>query len=669
MYSVGYIIGFFVTALLISALVTQLFLWLLKHWNAAIPRLLAANGLSLFLISVLGAYGKADGGEPNFQKAFAAYAIPQLVWLVIGLIRDGRKARKAERPKAAEAAPADVPPSQADGDLTSLSVERPAPEGTLSPDASLVPPTGAPLELSKSESSREASANFVVRHWRGELPLWVSYWIFGFLGNIAAAVFVAAVGAALSRSGGYNPAKILGTIVLLWLGLGLVSVWQLVGIWRSADRHVSRKGSKIWAGLAKTAVVLGILRIVVEFAQTGYPQIAEAVGMAFFDDPDIPAYSIRIMRNGTEVEVSGGFKYGLNDDFVRILKAAPQVKVVHLNSDGGRLGEAEKLYHAIHERGLSTYTSRRCASACTLAFMAGRERWLHANGRLGFHAPTFPGMSDSDAQDASRNQRKLMIDAGVSSDFVARALATPNSTIWYPTLQELNAARAITGVADAYKFAVSGWGANVGRQEIEEQLTRVGSVFAAFKTARPEDFTKMVDRMTSGYLSGETEGALIDAARAQLLPIITRYRPLADDQTILDLGRLLVDQYKALAAVDKQLCYEYASGVDAKKNYVTYLPDALRQREVELSERILRTATARQPISAKMAEPLWDSIGTRLAKRFRADDLELLTQQNLDGLQRARYCEMVIAMYEEILNLPANSALLVLRSNFQDLAE
>ncbi len=34
----------------------------------------------------------------------------------------------------------------------------------------------------------------------------------------------------------------------------------------------------------------------------------------------------------------------------------------------------------------------RCLSACTLAFAGGRERWLGGAGKLGFHAPDFPGM-------------------------------------------------------------------------------------------------------------------------------------------------------------------------------------------------------------------------------------------------------------------------------------
>ncbi|MGO4388565.1 hypothetical protein AB4Y85_13610 [Microvirga sp. 2YAF29] len=668
MYSVGYATGFFVTALLIVALITQFFLWLLKHWNASVPRLLVANGLSLFVISLLNAFGKADGGEPKFQAAFASFAIPQLAWLVIGLVRDGRKVRRVEKGEAAAAVPANSPSSQSDANATPLSVALPSEaQVALSADDHSAP-FAAPQELPK-RGTEKPKANFIARHWRGELPLWVSYWVFGFLANIVATIFVVAVSGVLSEGGDYNPTKILIVLVSIWVGIGLIAVWQLVGIWRSADRHVSRKGSRVWAGLAKIAVVLGILRMVLEFGQVGYPQITETVRMAFFDDPDIPAYAIRIMRNGTEVEVSGGFKYGLNDDFVRILKAAPQVKVVHLNSDGGRLGEAEKLYNTIRKLGLSTYTSRRCASACTMAFMAGRERWIHPNGRLGFHAPTFPGMGASDAAEASSSQRKFMIEAGVPSEFVSRALATPNSTMWYPTREELVTARAATGVADNYKFAVSGWGANVGRAEIEEQLLKVGSVFAALKSARPQDFTKMVDRVTNGYLFGESEGAVIDAARAQMLPIIIQYRPLADDQTILDQGRLLLDQYKALSAVDKQLCYEYASGVDATKNYVAYLPGPMRQREVELSERILKTATARETVSAKAAEPLWSIVGGQLAKRFGANEIELLTQGNLSPSHRARYCDLAIAMYEEMLNLPMSSAVQVLRDNFQDLAK
>jgi hypothetical protein len=92
----------------------------------------------------------------------------------------------------------------------------------------------------------------------------------------------------------------------------------------------------VWAGLAKIAVAYGVLQLIVVFGTKGLPQLTELSRMAFMDDPSIPAYSIRIMRNGTEAEIYGGFKYGLTDDFLKILRASPQIKIVHLNSVGGR---------------------------------------------------------------------------------------------------------------------------------------------------------------------------------------------------------------------------------------------------------------------------------------------------------------------------------------------
>ncbi|WP_441967017.1 hypothetical protein [Microvirga sp. 2MCAF38] len=624
-----------------------------------------ANGLTLFISTVLSAFGHADGADPNFQNAFAAYVIPQIIWLVIGLVREGRRAALSQNITSGAVATSEPQTTIALAERTDLASSQAHSSEQL---FEATTPESASTQAAARKSSISGSKqfnNFIARHWRGEFPLWVSYWIFGFVANIACLAFATLIGAALSHANGYNPIGILATIVSVWLGLALILIWQLVGIWRSANGHINQKKSSIWAGLAKFAVLAGIARAAMEFGQSGYPQIVEASRMAFLDDPDIPAYSFRIMKNGTEVEVSGGFKYGLTDDFIRLLKAAPQVNVVHLNSDGGRLGEAERLYRAISSRGLITYSSSRCLSACTLAFAAGRERWLHANAKLGFHAPAFPGMSDTDLSDASQSQRTLMVASGIMSDFVSKALATPNRTMWYPTQDELLRARVVTGVADQYKFAVSGWGANLNRAQMEEQFTKNIPLFSTLKAVRPNDFAKLVDEFNAGYLNGETEGKLIDSAKAKVLPIISSYRPFADDQTLIDLGRLMVDQYKFLAFTDKQLCYEYASGANATRNYSAYLSAPLRQRELEISERILKTAASRQTISEKTVEPFWQIVGVRLATRFGSDKIQLLTQTDLTTAQRAQYCDMAIAMYEEILNLKDGNAAMVLRSNFQ----
>src|SRR6202171_2751323 len=135
--------------------------------------------------------------------------------------------------------------------------------------------------------------NFIARNWRGEFSLGTTYWLFGFLGNLFAGVLAIAVMAAFQSDGGYEPRAIFATILLVWVGIVTIALWQRVGVWRSADRHIKA----------------------------------------------------RVLR---------GFKYGLTDDFVKILNASRQIKVVHLDSLGGRIGEAEKLNKVIRSKNLDT---------------------------------------------------------------------------------------------------------------------------------------------------------------------------------------------------------------------------------------------------------------------------------------------------------------------------
>ena len=71
----------------------------------------------------------------------------------------------------------------------------------------------------------------------------------------------------------------------IWAVLLLLTVWQQVGIWRSAGKHQSRGGTAFWAGAAKFMVVLGVLGSASVFLTKGVPQINELTKLAFGDDP------------------------------------------------------------------------------------------------------------------------------------------------------------------------------------------------------------------------------------------------------------------------------------------------------------------------------------------------------------------------------------------------
>lgn len=299
--------------------------------------------------------------------------------------------------------------------------------------------------------------NVVAKHWRGQLSLWISYWVVGLLASFAVALVPIAFGK-MFKSGGYYPPAIFAALYFSWAALVMIVVWEYVGIWRSATNYIAQRriaGRRaFWGGLAQASVAIGVLSSIASFGLYGIPQLKEVFRITFLQDPSIPSYSIRIIGGGTAAEIVGGFKYGLTDDFERLLETSGRINVVHLDSIGGRVGEGEKLYKLIREKGLSTYVPSKCMSACTVAFAGGKERYLEKSAVLGFHRGTFPGAPEGELDET---QRKVFMDSGFDGSFVQIALSTPHKDMWKPSADVLLKSRVITSVVEGGRFARSGF--------------------------------------------------------------------------------------------------------------------------------------------------------------------------------------------------------------------
>jgi hypothetical protein len=170
-------------------------------------------------------------------------------------------------------------------------------------------------------------------------------------------------------------------------------------------------------------------------------------------DTDLPYYVFRALRQGTEIEFSGVIRYGTAQDLRQILGANSAAKMLHLNSPGGEVFEAREMVQIVRARGLTTTTDKFCMSACTLVFLAGRERYLAPGAQLGFHRPDAFDMSPAEIDAIERSDRDFMLSLGIPSAFVDKAFSTPSSAIWIPKDSELKSAGVITGVNS--KFLVS----------------------------------------------------------------------------------------------------------------------------------------------------------------------------------------------------------------------
>lgn len=441
-------------------------------------------------------------------------------------------------------------------------------------------------------------------------------------------------------------------------------IFQAIGIWRAALRYrrerraENRRGE--WGLAALATVTLWAFALVFELVRAGVPQLSEAWNMSILGDPGIPNYGLRLMRGGTEAEIAGGFKYGLAHDAARVFASAPGLKVLHLNSGGGRLGEAEKLVRLIRERSLTTYTSASCSSACTVAFLAGRERWLKQGARLGFHHESFAGSENFNSM------RDLLIQAGLPRAFVDRAVAPSSKDMWYPTMDELIQAKAISGVVDNYRFAVSGYGIRPDARTFEAQLRRT-PLFASIESSEPATFRAIVDVFHRKYVDGDTEGHILDELRtSKITPLILAHMIYADDQLLADYAALMADQYEALGQRDVSACFQYAAK-SASTNLVNLLPDELKARELALSEAVLRSTVLRKPSTDVPLQTIYRTIFDRLAAQYGAAQVRILSNPAKVQLgQYGDYCKMATAMFRTIAALPAEQAGMVMSQIFSN---
>lgn len=513
--------------------------------------------------------------------------------------------------------------------------------------------------------------NFIARNWRGEYPIAVTYWGFGVLSGVLVGI-VAVLATFVFRAGtGYEPWAIFLSTLSMWAATLVISTWQTVGVWRSANRHIMQRGrlnkSSPWAWLAKLAVLLGALQVIRIFLTAGWPQLVETGRMSFLGDPDVAAYSIKVMRNGTEAEIVGGFKYGLTNDFSRALDASREIRIVHLDSLGGRIGEAEKLSKLIRDKHLDTYVSTKCLSACTLAFAGGTRRILRQGAVLGFHAPTFPGISERELADANRDQREIFLTAGFDGKFVDQALATPNAQLWKPTSDVLLQAGVITSLSDGIDYALAGLGNSLTRDQLAKRLAQSHPLLDSLKAKYPNDYAAVVQAYGDGFAGGRTEIEATAAGRALVETILKKLRPQADDSVLAELSAVYADQYAALGAKNPALCYQYATGANNGQVAASDIPQALLEREADIDKRVVETATSRAPFDSAQAEKLRNKIRIILAsKGVKREQIDLLKEGAPSASKNADYCLAAAARFREISKLPPAEAGILMRDTLAD---
>jgi hypothetical protein len=504
-------------------------------------------------------------------------------------------------------------------------------------------------------------AGVVLRHWRGELTLVQAYWGVCFLLSILVVWASKLFGDWLGKAD--LPPQGVGLVLIVFLMfLCAMSAWQLVGTWRAAGNHIRTTGRRVWAVVARVAVVVSALGSLGQFKDVTWPMLSESAQLMIGRD-DTPAYRVELLHGGTEVELAGGMPFGTSKALRKVLDGAPGVKVLHLNSGGGRIGEGFLIYRMVRERNLTTYTATECASACTVAFLGGSERYLSSKARLGFHSSSFGSLDGRQHPDMNADMRSLLAEHGVPGWFIDRALSTSARSMWYPPHSELISANIVTLVVEPGKFGESGRPVWRDKEAIQRDLLSV-PFYAMVRDSDPAAFDRISERAAAAIDLGRTQPEVIQQIEEVFATeVLPKYLSVAPDAAIQRYWRAQLAEMTYLSR-DPASCVAFAFPELRRADL-----DLLKAIPPELidEDTAALTEVVRQAIRAPWRQPP-DNLDEELVGVFTRINARMpVTQEILANPGRylddpRAVCEATVAFYTDILSLPPARSGALLRS-------
>lgn len=426
---------------------------------------------------------------------------------------------------------------------------------------------------------------FFKKHYNGDYSLGRSYWV----NNTLVSWFAPLLGLLLLPWLSENFASRYASMgVLLITSFGVVAwFWAVSGTWASATMHVSRGGTGFWASAAKVMIVLGCIKTLGDVANIS-PLMMEHFNVALGHQMG-PKVTLEVLADGKSIRLTGGINDGVSQELSKALELAPAVKTVLLSSSGGWIREGAMLAKVIQSHGLNTYVESHCASACTIAFLAGVSRAADPSSKIGFHSVAFiGGNKGAMTKDESDATMAAYAKAGLPQAFIKKIVDTSADQMWYPTHEEMLRAGVFTrksmgGESAALASLVKTYPA------LDLEFRKV-PLFALIAEKQPESYKRIIDSAWVKVEQGMPDSQVITAARAEVTQMAVKLIPIATNETLVDYAGLLYEQVSHLRKVDANACVELMFPSGSGINLASFLPKELQKRELDLMYRVVNEA-------------------------------------------------------------------------------
>lgn len=294
--------------------------------------------------------------------------------------------------------------------------------------------------------------NYFIKHWKGELSLPVSYWINIVLVNLIFFYITEYIAIRIK-----HPLFIIKFMIISNIFFHFtIYLWQIIGTWKCSKKYINN-GKKFWARIVRIIIIISTLFIIPRYWRLDKLQEAN------FEEINKLDYTIDVVKADSKIHLIGGMKFGLSKEIQKLLDNNENITGIIIDSYGGLIYEGYKLAEIIEKNNLNTYSLIECSSAATIAFLAGKERYISNETKMGFHNPFNILDIRKDFHlnalelNTARKQNKLsksdylnyLQKHGVPMNFIEK-LENYNSTdLVYPTIEELLKFNIINGIQES----------------------------------------------------------------------------------------------------------------------------------------------------------------------------------------------------------------------------
>ncbi len=199
---------------------------------------------------------------------------------------------------------------------------------------------------------------------------------------------------------------------------------------------------------------------------------------------------------------------------------------------------------------------------------------------------------------------------------------------------------------------------------IEAQLLAnrdIGPLVQSWKQADPVSYRGFVARLSAGERSGQDFSSLVNVVRAQLLEAAKPRLAHLDDAHTVELIHISRAEFAQLATSHPQTCRPMFMG-EGIGDITPYISADLRTRELAVVQAAFQVDMSAQQ-NELTGKALTDAI-SNLGVSTRAvvgNDVALLANgADITGHER-RYCEVVVALYEQMEAMPGAQAASLMR--------